>query len=137
MANFGKKLFGVAVLGAAAAAAYYYLQKKDQDIPVDMDDDDEYEEFEEDEYTEAPKEKRSYVNLDFNTVEEKAKEAANKLAESANKAANSFGSFLSQAEGKVEEFFDDRKQAPTQPTEKPVDEAAKAESNDGDDAVTE
>lgn len=136
MANFGKKLFGVAVLGAAAAAAYYYLQKKDQDIPVDMDDDD-YEEFEEDEYTEAPKEKRSYVNLDFNTVEEKAKEAASKLADTANKAASSLGSILSQAEGKVEEFFDDRRTTPTQPTEQPVDEAAKAENADGDNSVTE
>lgn len=104
MAKFGKKLFKAAVIGAAFAGVYYYLQKKDQEIPVNMDDADS------EGHTEEPK-KRSYVSLDFDTVSSKAKDVAGKVAEKAEKAASSIGSFISEAGERVEEFFDDRKNA--------------------------
>ncbi len=112
MAKFGKKLFGFAVLTAAAAGVYYYL-KKEQEIPVNMeDDDDDFDNFEAYEEVKEDKAKRSYVNLDFQTVEAKAKEAAEKAGDFVKKSANSFESFVATAGNKVEEFFDDRKSDP-------------------------
>ncbi|MBP5660961.1 MAG: hypothetical protein J6X08_06490, partial [Lachnospiraceae bacterium] len=55
--------------------------------------------------------KRSYVSLDFNTVEEKVKGAVSKVADAADKAKEVVGEKLGVAAGKVEEFFDDRKSA--------------------------
>lgn len=124
MAKLGKSLFALAALGAAAAGAYYYMQKKNSDIPANMDDEDEDMDFDSDvvDAETTAKTKRSYVNLDFNTVEEKAKGFAGKAAGFAAKAGDSISNFFSQAEGKVEEFFDDRKNASCDV----VDEAAEA-----------
>ena len=108
--SFGKKVFTLAVISAAAAGTYYYFKNKNADIPVNMDDDEDFDNFADDTIDE-PKAKRSYVNLDFQTVEQKAKETAGKVAEYADKAGKSIGNFIQQAEGKVEEFFDDRKAA--------------------------
>ena len=112
MAKFGKSLLALTIIGAAAAGTYYYLKKQDGNVPADMDEDDDFDNFDADvEDGAASAKKRSYVNINFNTVEEKAKVAAEKAADFASKAADSIGSFLNQAEGKVEEFFDDRKSA--------------------------
>ena len=112
MAKFGKSLLELTIIGAAAAGTYYYLKKQDGNVPADMDEDDDFDNFDADvEDGAASAKKRSYVNINFNTVEEKAKVAAEKVADVASKAADSIGSFLNQAEGKVEEFFDDRKNA--------------------------
>lgn len=111
MAKFGKTLFALAAIGAAAAGTYYYMQKKNGEIPANMEDDDDFDSFDVDaeDGNATAKAKRSYVNIDLDAVEEKAKDFAGKAANVAVKAADSFSSFVSQAEGKVEEFFDDRK----------------------------
>ena len=110
MAKLGRSLLVLTAIGAAAAGTYYYLKKKDEEVPANMEDDD-FDNFGEEGEGAPSKSKRSYVNLDFNTVEEKAKDFAGKAADVATKAADSISSFISQAEGKVEEFFDDRKSA--------------------------
>lgn len=100
------------IVGAAAAGAYYYLKKKDSEIPANMDEDEDFDNFDED-VDDGPASKssakRNYVSLDFNTVEQKAKDAAAKVAETAEKAASQISEKLQCAAGKVEEFFDDRK----------------------------
>lgn len=129
MAKFGKKLLAVAAIGAAAAGAYYYLQKKDGAVPENMDEDEDIDAFDSDvEDADAPKEKRNYVNLDFNTIEEKAKDAVNKVADVASKASVTIGDFVTQAEGKVEEFFNDKKEA----ADSAFEEAAQAVAEAGE-----
>lgn len=99
------------IVGAAAAGAYYYLKKKDSEIPANMDEDEDFDNFDEDVDdgpTSKSSVKRNYVSLDFNTVEQKAKDAAVKVAETAEKAASQISEKLQTAAGKVEEFFDDR-----------------------------
>lgn len=106
--KFGKRLLGLAVVGAAAAGVYYYL-KKENEIPVNLEDEDEDLDNFDDTLEEEGKNKRAYVNLDFETVENKAKEVAEKAGEFVKKSADTFESFVSQAGTKVEEFFDDKK----------------------------
>ena len=134
MSKIGKTLFAVTAISAiAAAGAYYYLQKKDENVPENMDDDVDFDSFDadvEDDAATAKQAKRSYVNLDFNTVEEKAKDVVNKVADAAAKASDSIGSFVTQAEGKVEEFFNDKKEAASDA----VDEAADAVAAAGEAA---
>ena len=112
MAKLGKSLFALTLIGAAAAGAYYYLKKQDENVPSDLEDDEDFDNFDADvEDGAAAAKKRSYVNINYKTVEEKAKVAAEKVAGAASKAGEALGSFINQAEGKVEEFFDDRKNA--------------------------
>lgn len=94
--------FKVLAIGAAVAGACYYVSKKNQTVPTDMGENSE-------ESSEAKAEERNYVNLDFNTVEQKVKEVVNKVADTATKAAEQVGAMAQQAEEKVVEFFDDRR----------------------------
>jgi len=114
MAKKGKKLLSLMALAAAAAGTYCYLKKKNEDIPANMEDDD-FDEFDVDvddgPVSKSSNGKRSYVSLDFNTVEEKVKGAVSKVADAADKAKEVVGEKLNVAAGKVEEFFDDRKTA--------------------------
>ena len=113
MAKKGRKLLSLMALAAAAAGTYCYLKKKNEDIPANMEDDD-FDDFDVD-VDDGPVSKsstngkRSYVSLDFNTVEEKVKGAVSKVADAADKAKEVVGEKLGVAAGKVEEFFDDRK----------------------------
>ena len=112
MAKKGKKLLSLMALAAAAAGTYCYLKKKNEEIPTNMEDDD-YDDFDVDvddgPVSKSSNGKRSYVSLDFNTVEEKVKGAVSKVADAADKAKEVVGEKLNVAAGKVEEFFDDRK----------------------------
>lgn len=122
MAKKGHKLFTLLAISAAAAGAYYYFQKKNSNIPVNMEDDEDLDNFDED-VDDGPvtktSGKRSYVNLDFNAMGEKVQSVAGKVADTAGKAATTIGNFVSQAESKVEEFFDDRKAACNTESEEP------------------
>lgn len=111
MAKKGNKLFALAVVGAAAAGAYLYYKNKNENIPMNMEDDDDFDNIDEDLDDEAPvkNEKRPYVSLDFNSVEQKVKEAVNKVADTAGTAASTIGEAITKAGERVEEFFDDRK----------------------------
>ena len=110
MAKRGSGLAKLLIVGAAAAGAYYYIKKKNSEIPANMEDDDDLDNFYDEEETVKPeKGKRSYVSLDFNTVEKKVTDAVNKFAGSAEQAANTIGEKLKTTAGKVEDFFDDRK----------------------------
>ncbi len=77
-----------------------------------MDDDEDLDNFDED-FDDGPtpkaSAKRSYTSLTFGDIENKVKDAAAKVADTADRAAGTIGEKLSQAAGKVEEFFDDRK----------------------------
>ena len=127
MAKKGRKLLSLMALAAAAAGTYCYLKKKNEDIPANMEDDD-FDDFDVD-VDDGPVSKsstngkRSYVSLDFNTVEEKVKGAVSKVADAADKAKEVVGEKLGVAAGKVEEFFDDRKSA---------DEEAEAPTESGE-----
>lgn len=115
MAKKRSKLLSLMAIGAAAAGTYYYLKKKNESIPENMEEDDDLDNFDED-VDDGPvtKEgKRSYVSLDFNTVEKKVQDCVAKVAETADKAASVIGEKLQDAAGRVEEFFDDRKSAET------------------------
>ncbi|MCR4728146.1 MAG: hypothetical protein K5796_05835 [Lachnospiraceae bacterium] len=132
MAKKRKKLTALLVIGAAVAGAYYFLNKKNSEIPADMSEDEDDEEFEDDteEEPKAPKAgKRSYVSLDFNTVEQKVQDVAAKFADTASKAATSLGNLYKQAEGKVEEFFDDRREAKNAAGEHASEETEAPENN--------
>ena len=107
MAKKGGKFLALAAV-AAAAATYYYMKKKNETIPVDMEDED-VDNFNDDFDDDVDRTRRNYVNLDFDKVEKTVKDAAGVLSSVASKAASQVGNILSQAEGKVEEFFDDRK----------------------------
>ena len=109
MAKRGSGLAKLLIVGAAAAGAYYYFKKKNSEIPANMEDDDDLDNFYEEETVKPDKSKRSYVSLDFNTVEKKVTDAVNKFAGSAEQAANTIGEKLKTTAGKVEDFFDDRK----------------------------
>ena len=131
MAKKGKKLLSLMALAAAAAGTYCYLKKKNEDIPANMEDDD-YDDFDVDvddgPVSKSSNGKRSYVSLDFNTVEEKVKGAVSKVADAADKAKEVVGEKLNVAAGKVEEFFDDRKSADDD-TEVPTDSGEPSEDD--------
>lgn len=105
----GKKLLFWTAVSAAAAGAYYLYKKNTSEIPVDMEEEDDVETFGDEVDIDAKPEKRPYVSLDFNTVEQKVQDAASKVVDVAGKAATSIGNILKQGEERVEEFFDDRK----------------------------
>jgi len=109
MAKKGKSLFTIAAISAVAAGAYYLYKKNSKEIAVDMDDEEDIENFSEEDDIDDKPIKRPYVSLDFNTVEQKVKDAANKVADVAETAAVSLGDIIKKGEERVEEFFDDRK----------------------------
>ena len=109
MAKKGGKILGILALGAAAAGTYLYLQKKNSEIPENMEDDEDLDNFDESE--ETTEDKRSYTSLNFSTVEQKVKDTATKFAGSAEKAYATVEEKLQGAAEKIEEFFDDRKTA--------------------------
>ena len=131
MAKKGKKLLSLMALTAAAAGAYCYFKKKNEEIPNNMEDDD-FDEFDVDvddgPVSRSSNGKRSYVSLDFNTVEEKVKGAVSKVADAADKAKEVVGEKLNVAAGKVEEFFDDRRAADDE-TETPAESGEPSEDD--------
>jgi len=106
--KFGKFLLGCAVVTAAAAGAYYYMQKKGIKLPdFDVNDDDDFDDFDEDvDVEESP---RTYVSL--NPVGETAAEAEEPLFEETEAAEGDFTPLAEQLMEKkdetVEEFFDE------------------------------
>lgn len=123
--KFGK-FFMVATIGAIAGGAYYFLKKKDAQMDSALDDDDEFDEFDEDlddeDATGKSEADRKYVDLDLtkaaDAVSEKAGEKAEQFkegldaakAEATDKivgAVNDTAKAVGDAAAKVEEFFDD------------------------------
>ena len=85
MAKKGKKFLSLMALAAAAAGTYCYLKKKNSNIPENMEDDDDFDNFDVD-VDDGPTSrgtsgKRSYVSLDFNSAKEKVMDVASKVAE--------------------------------------------------------
>lgn len=121
------RLLSLMAIGAAAAGTYYYLKKKNEKVPENMEEDEDLDNFDEEVDEDRPKaEKRSYVPLDFGTVEKKVQDAVTKVAGTADKAASVIGEKLQVAAGKVEEFFDDRKASAETPCEETSEEEAPA-----------
>lgn len=113
MAKKGHKLLAFAAITAAAAGAYYYFKNSNKDVPVNMGDDEDDDFINEDlddvdEKVEKA-EKRSYVTLD--SLEQKVRDAADKVSDVAGKAATQIGDAIKKGSERVEEFFDDRKTA--------------------------
>lgn len=112
MSKKGNNLVRLVALGAAIAGTYYYLKKKNSDIPANMDDDEDFDNFDED-VDDGPvaktSGKRNYTSLNFNDIESKVKDTAVKFADAADKASSTVSEKLQGAAEKVEEFFDDRK----------------------------
>lgn len=112
MSKKGNKMIRLVALGAAIAGTYYYLKKKNSDIPANMDDDEDFDNFDED-VDDGPvaktSGKRNYTSLNFNDIESKVKDTAVKFADAADRAASTVSEKLQGAAEKVEEFFDDRK----------------------------
>ncbi|MBR6309539.1 MAG: hypothetical protein IKR39_13140 [Lachnospiraceae bacterium] len=113
MAKKGKKFLSLMALAAAAAGTYCYLKKKNSEIPNNMEDDDDFDNFDVDvddgPTSKSTSGKRSYVSLDFNSAKEKVMDVASKVAEKAEELSAVAGEKFNAAAGKVEEFFDDRK----------------------------
>ena len=113
MAKKGKKLLSLMALAAAVAGTYCYLKKKNSEIPNNMEDDDDFDNFDVDvddgPTSKSTSGKRSYVSLDFNSAKEKVMDVASKVAEKAEELSAVAGEKFNAAAGKVEEFFDDRK----------------------------
>ena len=112
MAKKGSKLLALAAISAAAAGTYYYLKNNKKEVPVNMGDDEEDDFVSEDlDETEEKAEKRPYVSLDLDTLEQKVRDAADKVTDVAGKAATQLGDVIKKGSERVEEFFDDRKTA--------------------------
>lgn len=120
------KFFMAATIGALAGGVYYYLKNKDAQTDSALDDDDEFDEFDEDldddETSGKTDAERKYVDLDLTktaeAVSEKVGEKAEQFkegldavkAEATDKivgAANDTAKAAGDAAAKVEEFFDD------------------------------
>lgn len=141
MAKKGNGFLKFAAVAAAAAGVYYLYKKNNTEIAVDMEDDDDIESFGDEIDIDSKPEKRSYVSLDFNAVEQKVRDAAVKVVDVAGTAASSLGDILKKGEERVEEFFDDRKLQNAE-LENSVDDyieqvAEAAETAETVDAVTE
>jgi hypothetical protein len=131
MAKKGGKLAILAAVGAACAGAYYVYKKKNEAIPENMEDEDlnlddgtaaaideteadaegQAEEKTEEKAEEKTEGKRAYTSLSFSDVEKKAKDIGEKVASSAEKAAGVLSEKFQSAATRVEEFFDDKKNA--------------------------
>lgn len=125
MAKKGRKLLALAAISAAAAGTYYYLKNNKKDVPVNMGDDEEddfeTEDLDETEAKDEKEEKRPYVSLDLDTLEQKVRDAADKVTDVAGKAASQLGDVIKKGSERVEEFFDDRKTA-SEPIENSEDD---------------
>ena len=120
MAKKGGKLVILAAVGAACAGAYYMYKKKNETIPENMEDLDlddgptaDIDKVEEaaEETAEKTEGKRTYTSLSFSDVEKKAKDIGEKVASGAEKAAGVLSEKFQSAATRVEEFFDDKKNA--------------------------
>ena len=135
MAKKGGKLAILAAVGAACAGAYYVYKKKNEAIPENMEDEDlnlddgtaatideteanaeeqaeeKTEEKTEEKAEEKTEGKRAYTSLSFSDVEKKAKDIGEKVAFGAEKAAEVLTEKFQSAATRVEEFFDDKKNA--------------------------
>ena len=131
MAKKGGKLAILAAVGAACAGAYYVYKKKNEAIPENMEDEDlnlddgtaatideteanaeeQAEEKTEEKVEEKTEGKRAYTSLSFSDVEKKAKDIGEKVAFGAEKAAEVLTEKFQSAATRVEEFFDDKKNA--------------------------
>ena len=131
MARKGKKFLSLMALAAAAAGAYCYIKKKNSEIPANMEDDEDFDNFDVDvddgPTSKSASGKRSYVSLDFNSAKEKVKDVASKVAEKAEELSAVAGEKFNAAAGKVEEFFDDRKSA--EDSDVPVDSGEPSEDD--------
>lgn len=104
----GKFLLVAAAATAAAAGTYYYMQKKGVKLPdFDVDEDDDYDDFEQEDEVDATP--RSYVSL--NPTSEPATEGEEPLFEEASAGEGDFTPLAEQLMEKkdeqVEEFFDE------------------------------
>ncbi len=113
MAKKGHKLLAFAAITAAAAGAYYYFKNNNKEVPVNMGEEDEDDFLNEDldavDEKVEKSEKRTYVTLD--SLEQKVRDAADKVTDVAGKAATQIGDAIKKGSERVEEFFDDRKMA--------------------------
>lgn len=61
--KFGKFLLFTAAVGATAAAAYYFVRKKDSDLSIFQDEDEDYDDFSDEFGDDTDTSTRSYVSL--------------------------------------------------------------------------
>lgn len=154
MAKKGGKLAILAAVGAACAGAYYVYKKKNEAIPENMEDEDlnlddgtaaaideteadaegQAEEKTEEKAEEKTEGKRAYTSLSFSDVEKKAKDIGEKVASSAEKAAGVLSEKFQSAATRVEEFFDDKKNAAE---DAEVSDVAEEAAEVAEEAVTE
>lgn len=121
MANkFGKFLLCTAAIGTAAAAAYYYFSKKDSDLSMLHEVDDDYDDFSDDLDDDTDTSSRSYValNREGTTAEDITSESINAVESNNPSETTDTSSFTPLAEQLVqpteenteetiEEFFDE------------------------------
>lgn len=122
--KFGKFIMTTAALGALAAGAYYFLQRRDEQADSGIDEDDDFDDFDEDldAGTADEESDRKYVDLDLTkaaeAVADKAEEKAEEFKEGLDAAkteatdkivgaVEDVAKAADNAETKVEEFFDD------------------------------
>lgn len=121
--KFGKFLLFTAVAGAAVAGTYYYLKNKGNTFSDDMDEDDDFDNFDDDldegntHDSGIKKEEaaRNYVNLNLEKAENSAVDAASHLKAAGTEAVKNTAGEVKEAadnlgetaKSKVEEFFDD------------------------------
>lgn len=141
MAKKGHKLLAFAAITAAAAGAYYYFKNNNKEVPVNMGEDDEddfiNEDLDEVDEKVEKAEKRTYVSLD--SLEQKVRDAADKVTDVAGKAATQIGDAIKKGSERVEEFFDDRKTAsePVVNSEDDYVEASEATNTEASETKTE
>lgn len=150
MAKKGGKFVILAAVGAACAGAYYMYKKKNETIPENMEDLDlddgptadidkvatDASEVSE-EASEKAEGKRTYTSLSFYDVEKKAKDIGEKVASGAEKAAGVLSEKFQSAATRVEEFFDDKKNAVEDAEVSDVAEEAAEAAEAAEEAVTE
>jgi len=112
--KFGKFLLFTAAVGTAAAAAYYFVRKKDADMDLFHEDDDDYDDFCDDFEDDADSSSRTYVSLTrdaADTTEENdtfddtvSEDSASDFTPLADQLAQDSDD---NAEETIEEFFDE------------------------------
>lgn len=111
--KFGKFLLLSAAVTTAAAAAYYFVRKKDADMAMFQDDDDDYDDFSDDLDDDTDTSMRTYVSLNRETTDASeqgvvsedtsSEDAASDFTPLAEQLAQNSGN----AEETIEEFFDE------------------------------